>query len=512
MVASKGSILDTSDRKEDVVRRPTSRRSYGVAGGSVRATVSGWRGWWLRSSWRSRLAVLATLTMVGTVASVVAGLHPVTAVLVSAGIVSVIAAGLAAPDALLVTAVSLVFLLIMAPLAVTYETGFFTVSADTQSAILGMFFSYLIAVVIGVRWSRGRRWVTMALTAGSTIVPGLFLLILVPPLGLNAARISMAIVLLLRCGGWAWLSGTFGLLTDSLTKRDVRNEGLENVEIPAETAPMQEWARRAHAEQETAQLLSQLDSDYATFHDVDISGATGAVSHIVVGPGGGFIIASLQVSELPTGKIDVPLDDVRAAAAALLDHQEPVARAMKTAASDIQLLIVIHGSKTQRKAFALYQEGKQTPEERVLVVSPDNLIAEVAPGYVVWGTVKVSRLTRQLRMRARAAAAAQPVRWPDAPHLSPVDSDGNAQPPQYIAPPATEIAWMTRGAPCRVITTLGVLTNLRIAKEPYTTATGMCAVNVCRDDEWRAAMKYGNEPEAYPYPVDSVAQHIPTTA
>ena len=493
------------------MKMSSSRSSYGVAGRSPRAMMHGWRGWWLRSGWRSRLAVLSTVAMAGAVAGVVAGVSPLVAIAGSVGVVAVIAVGLAAPDALLVTAVSLVFLVVMGPLAVTYESGFFSVTADTQSAILGMFFSYLIALTVGVRWSRGQRWVTAALTAGSTIVPGLPLLIAVPGLGLNAARISMALVLVLRCGGWAWLSGTVGLLVDAIKNRGHEDEGVERAATPADSRRMAAWAHRADAEQRTAQLLASLDAEYKSFHDVEIPGSAGAVSHIVIGPGGGFVMASVNAEETPQASTAVPDGVLQETAAALLAHQGPAARTMKIAAADLQLVVVVHGGETQRKAFALYREGSQTPDAQVLVVSADNLLAEVAPGYVVWGSVKVSRLTRLLRMRARVAAAAQPARQDDVPYLSPVDQDGNTEPPTregHQPAPQVNTDWMHRGMHCRVVTTLGVLTELRIVRGPYVSPAGGVVVDVCRDDEWLAAEKYHTEPDAYPYPVDSVVQQI----
>ncbi len=497
------------------MRMTSSRSSYGVAGGSPRAMMQGWRGWWLRSGWRSRAAVLSTFAMLGTVIGVVAGAPVLLAVALSVGAVAVIAVGLAAPDALLVTAVSLVFLTVMAPLAVTYESGFFTVPADTQSAIVSLFFSYLIALTVGVRWSRGQRWITTALVAGSTFLPGLLLLIAVPSLGLNAARISMALVLVLRCGGWAWLSGSVGLLVDAVKNRGREDEGVERVATPTDSERMRAWSRRAGAEQATAQLLASLDEDYVSFHDVEIPGSTGAVSHIVVGPGGGFVLASLDADSLSQEPLGVSVDVLRNTTAGLLAHRAPVARAMKVAATDVQLVVVVHGGDTQRKAFALYRNGNHAPDAQALVVSADNLLAEVAPGYVLWGGMKASRVIRLLRMRARAASAAQPARWDDVPHLAPVDQDGNTEPPETHSQQeasSVETGWMRRGVQCRVITTLGVLTDLRVVGEPYVSTAGEVVVDVCRDDEWLAAEKYRTTPEAYPYPVDSIAQHTSNRA
>lgn len=494
-----------------MTQTPRSPRSHanGRPGGSARAAYRSQRARLARMTLRSRLLTLIYLTATGALISATSGHGILPGAAIAAGAALLTAALLATPDLVRVTVVLVGYAPFLFPMGAFYTAAALgTGSLRSGDAVGGAAALTVLAVAatwLSVRYSRGHVWVTLLAALASTILIAPLLVLLVPGVGLNAARLTVAVVLLARCGGWAWLTGAVGLLIDRSPEPEPH---------PASSADMTEvsaWTLRADAEQATAALLDELSSDAHVFHDVHVPKVPEALGHLVLAPSGGFLIASVASPGPLTEDRDhglqlpgVPLDQVTGT---LMRQRSALAKTLHRDQRDFALLIAIHSEQVSdaRRTVAVFDAADTSlPAGQVTVLSADRLLTEISTGFSAWSEVTLRQVHRRARMRLRPALAPLPVSGPapEVPLLTPLDPDGNPTAPLH--PRLAVPSWMTRGTTVNIITTRGTLTDLRIAGEAYVDAAGRLVVPVCVNEEWQQADRNGTPPRSYPYPVRAI--------
>jgi hypothetical protein len=492
-------------------RKSKDRKSIGRPGSSARAIYRGQKLRFAVMSWQKQMATVGIVAVAGGVVAGLTGVNPLMGIAVGLGLCLATATLLVAPDALKIIAVCIVYAPLTAPLGIFYtklaQHNITISSGDMVGGALALIVALLLSIWIASRYSRGRVWVTIALVASSVIFPGMLLGMAAPALGLNAARISMVLVLMIRCGGFAWVTGSLGLLFDreKNLEPEVRAASKEDVKA------LEAWNQRAQAEQDTAEILEAPDKDYTVFHDIKIKGSDHALGHLVLGSSGGALMASVYskgpLKEEGKGGItlvDVPLDQV---VSALMEQRILVAKALHCAQKDFSLVIVIYGVPLYgaRKPLAIFTPDDLTlPSGQVILIGPESILDEVAPGLEMWPKIKLRQTIRRAKMKFRPAMApiATTSREHDTPRLVSLDADGHA----IISGKVSDIipSWVEFGKPVNIRTTLGILNDLRIVGDPTHNGNGNLVVPVCVEEEWTLSQETGKVPESIDYPLASI--------
>ena len=463
-------------------------------------------------SWRSRVSVLAFVTVAFAVLSSLANFNPILGGAIGFGLCLTIASVLIVTEAFKIILILMVYAVVTAPLGALYSVmaqhSSKVVTTDIVGGALALFLSMLLSVWVATRFSRGKVWVTLLLVAGSTVFPGILLLYALPSLGLNIARLTMVSVLLFRCGGWAWISGAFGLLfagQEDKKEHEIRKASDEDIKA------LEAWDKRAKAEKDTADELSLLPKDYKVFHDLKIKNTQHALGHLVVGSGGCSLIASLSskgpLKENTKNGISLPDISLDKSVGVLLLQREELAKALHCNERDLSLIVVIHGLgvKDLRKPVAVFTPDNLTlPSGQVILISPDMLNKEVAPGLELWSSIKVKQVANRAKMKLRPAMAPGFYTGPEleTPRLAPLDKDG--RPTLNVKPSDLIPSWVTLGKPVHVTTTTGILSDLRISGSPAYDSNGDMVIPICAEEEWAIAKKKGKLPKSYSYPIYSI--------
>lgn len=484
-------------------------RSYGRPGLSARATYRTRRARYAQMSWRSRLGAFALLSAGGLIVGLAAHYPWWAGLAGGAGIALVLAALLSAPRALSLGGVLLAYIPLSLPLGAVYAAAPVSdhaiYAADAFGASTSLIFAAAIATWISVRFSRGRAWVTLALGLASTALIGYILVLTFPEMGLYAAYLSLALVLMIRCGGWSWLTGLVGLGVAKLRARGARD-------ISPDGDVLSAWLRKAEAEQATAAALDLLDSNHAVFHDMKVGKLPNPLAHLVIAPAGVFLISSVSTSgpirETASEGVQIPGVPVGAVTATLLTQRRVVARTLKMKESDLNLLIVVQPegeaaleAGTRRTLAVFGRTDGELPSAHARLLTADMLKAEVDTGIEVLGSLSRSAAIQRAKMRLKPAGAPTPSRLTS---LSPVqvasvDADGHTRRPER------DVSWIVEAARVDLSTSAGMLRSLRATSQPYTDVHGRVVADVCLEEEWVDAQKNGREPASYPYPVSAIA-------
>ena len=464
-------------------------------------------------SWRTRGLALAFITIAFAVFSALTHFNPLIGGAIGFGLSLTLASLLMVGDALKIVFVLLVYATISAPLGALYsamaQRGVKHATVDVIGGALALFISMLFSIWIATRFSRGKAWITLLLVAVSTVFPGVPLLYVFPSLGLNIARLMMVSVLLFRCGGWDWISGAFGLLMagkDKEEETEVRRVSAED------TKALEAWDKRAKAEKATTLELTSLSKEYKVFHDLKVKNTQHALGHLVVGPGGCALVASLYskgpLTENAKNGINLPDIPLDKSVGVLILQREELSKTLGCKESDLSLVVVIHGLqgvKNLRKPLAFFTPDNEiTPSGQVILVTPDMLVHEVAPGLELWSNIKVKQVVNRAKMKLHPAMAPGVYMGPEleTPRLIPLDKDGD--PTLNVKPSDLIPSWISFGKPVHVYTTQGILSDLRISGNPTRNSTGDMIIPICVEEEWNLAKSKGRRPVSYSYPLSSI--------
>jgi hypothetical protein len=486
---------------------------YGSAGTSAslahRTVLVRWR--------RLTLKGKARVTVAGAAIGAVAG-YAGTQTLTGAlwGAAGVVGAGALTVALLAVPGALLSLLIVLATVAFLPMFGsLYTASAgaaDMAGGAVALLIAYVVAIIITLRWGRGRAWVSVLAVSVSLLIPGVALVLLVPGLGLNAARLSLLAVALARSNGGPWIAGSISAIWDRI------RHGRDNDSVVAVSAADPQdvsaaWERQAIAERESARVLRDLGPDYTVFHDVAVPRTRQHVPHIIVGPTGVKLVASAHALgpvrvEERTGLV-IPGVDVAALTWNLMEQRAPVAKALRVLPRDIEMIIVVHGSYAlDRMTVAAIDvdDSGQRASSRLVVTSPECLGAVVTDAFTSWSTLKTRQTVRRARMRLTSVPVPQTVAvWPPASlELAVVNEDGH--PVTSVGEQASGMPTWSSGDRVSVQTNLGVLHNLRVVGGMTGDPAGLMIVRVCTEDEWQTRSFDPSHPEStlqcYVFPVN----------
>lgn len=488
-------------------------RQIGVPGGSARAAYRTQRALLQRMSWRSRLAWLVGISLIGAAIAAATDRSPLIGAALAGSVTLAAVAIVTVPQTLQIMGVLAGYTLLAFPFGAVFvsfalEAG---ETADFYAGGVSLLVASFIATWVSVKFSRGRVWVTLAVSLFASLVGGLTLLAVWPGLGLNAPRLALAAALLVRCGGWAWTVNAVGVAVDSMRGKPHPGVEAERVATPEDQKELSAWLKREDAEKRTATALDKLPASTTVFHDVTVKRSPVALPHLVIGPTGVFLLASVAtkgpITETARDGVRIPGIPLGSLTASLLQQRRLVAKTLRLKETDLEVLIVVHPDSekadvdpTTRRTLAVFdQSSGALPAASITIVGADTVLACVNSGIEIWPDITVRGLVRRGRLKLTQALAPMPIfiDHPDKVTVAAVDQDGNV----LTARTSDPIDYLEVGSRIDIMTTRGLLKDLRVAGPVYTDSDGIKVVPVCVAEEWATAAKFGRRPVVHPYPV-----------
>lgn len=470
-------------------------------------------------SLRSRIFSFVGFTAVGALLGFFTGTGVLFGGLTGSGIALLIAGFLSISEASAMLTVLVAYILASSTIVDVYGTLSKVTYSDEWKSNL----STLVAVAatyafwVSAKYSRGRNWVTLFLALASTVTLGFALTYFVPSLNIVSGFMFLASVLILRCGGWVTISSWVSLVTTPKEHygEDVSVEGSDNISSQSRIE-RDAWLVRAEAEEKTAKILNVLGTNHTIFHDFKVNKYPHSISHLIVGPEGVFLLASIAsafpISEnVETGVTlpDVPLGVV---ASSLLDQRKAVSEALKVTEDKVTLIIVGHAlsdegipaNYSKTVAVFLPSDG-DTPSTRLFITGEEKIGSLVKSGIALLSNNEYKNLVNRAKLKFKPAGAPTPTRWePSAPvQLAVFDADGNTKRPAPEVP-EEEIEWIEPGVQVHVSTTSGPLYDLRVTGPVFRDEFGRLVAPICVEEEWQSSVRSGRVPEAYVFPVDAI--------
>jgi hypothetical protein len=456
-------------------------------------------------SWGKKAAIFAVGSVLGALSSLAIGINPLLGGALIAGIILFL-------SSLFLNKGTWASLIILAAYAfVSIPLGGIIIAPISEAQLVyaveagvSLFTAALLAGWLSLRYGRMAPWKILGLALPISSVLGIVAGLLLPGSGINVARVSMFLVVAYGCGVLDWFVSGFQMLKDKFKKTS--DEGYSN---PLVLSANEQKKILSAAEQKTAATLSEsLNSDYTVFHDVVTKQSKSTIAHMVVGPAGLFLVASVA----PTGKIvetsstglSIPGVEIGKVASNLVEQRGDIAKALKIRTEDVKLVVVAQdvklGVEGLSRSFAAFESVfAKIPTVNITLVSNDMLAYEVAPGIDL-----ISPATRNVLVHR-----AQSVLKPSSKRLSTestmsvaaIDQDG-----KIVKPSSMEVAeeWLRLGAVAKVAINDQIIDNVRIYLEPYTDDKGESVVGVVLDEEWKAYQSEGKKPEVFTFLVSSV--------
>jgi Nuclease-related domain len=160
------------------------------------------------------------------------------------------------------------------------------------------------------------------------------------------------------------------------------------------------WQRGATGERRTARLLSQLERQgWAVLHDLAISGSQANLDHLVIGPGGVFVIDSKQYRGRlqldPTGRLWHGRYPLGPALRAVSFEADQAAQVLPDPGVVVRPIMAIHGARVPCGKVVI---------DGVPVVSARRLPSMLGQLPAVLGPERVAAVANQARIRFHAAA------------------------------------------------------------------------------------------------------------
>ena len=449
------------------------------------------------SAWVSVMTGILFVALVATITHAVGG--TLSSVSISAGVAAAISVALhlvlKRPDIAATLIILTMAITFAPPVAAAYATGSTRpgMMVDAVNAITTLVVTYLLIALLAHRTSRGRAWLTTAITLTAVMLAGPFLLLIYPPLGFGWAWGTAGTMLWLRSGGIAWLNDWRHRLTLS------RHATARRVHINNAAAQS-----RAQACATTATLLDNLPTGYTVFHGRRTprirKQETHRVDHLVIGPTGLSVVTSLAfkgrvVDDPDHGLIHDNAEPVDIAG--LLNDADVIASTVATRTKmprlPVRQIVVIHDAVLPAKRSRVGLVATNGKAFGVLIVmSPDMLLTHVTDTedrldadplddtQVAQVVARINRLCPPHRAGARRA------RGPIAAYRASMvvmDNDGNRRtptprPPQPMFVTSNNIFNVSDGQQVCLLTDQGVYDGYHIAGEPVRGEDGITRVPV----------------------------------
>lgn len=437
--------------------------------------------------WKTKLAILTGIGALGAIIGTGATGTPQGALAgsgIAIGVALFTAVVILAPSALLL--VSIVFLTIT---VLPVFGGIYTYAASGYSDYAGgavaLFVFYMISLWVSVRWGRGKAWVSAAALSLSIITLGMLILWINPGLGLNAARLAMLGVVAVRLGIISWTYNAVALAYDKMFRKQDFDSIMDETAANPDSVAVA-WKRRAYAEKQTASALATLPEGYEVFHDVSIPKTDMTLGHLIIGPTGVVMVASVTATGViyqdKTEGLVIPGVEMNRVAWSLSLMREPLAKKLQVNPKDIMAMIVVHGSSLPERSmsFGLYGGEKlNRPLTMVKLVEPDSLASDISRGFSLWSGVKVRQVSRRAKLKLN------PATLPDiAPafsefiRISMLGNDGEVLHSKVTEPELPQHQWKD-GDPVEVVTTAGSLGSLVVTGTPFQDSNGENVIKLC---------------------------------
>jgi hypothetical protein len=361
--------------------------------------------------------------------------------------------------------------------------------ADPVGGSVALFIAYALSLFVALKLGRGRYWVSVLVLSLSLIFPGLVLLVVFPELGLNAARLSFLIVLMMRCGGFTWIIGSLGLLYDKIVYgRDNSNSNFSLEESEILSNASKSWENQAKAEKIVSQKLMELSEEYKIFHDVCLlrKEENNPIPHIVIGPNGTRMISSVYSSSSPLMTLDkgliIPQVDVNNIIWNMLKQKTLFAKSLKVNPKDIEMVVVVCNDNVFESitvAAMDLNKGANHREEKFTIVHVDELVKTFNNDFVRWSKVKTKQTIRRANMKFKSAILPREIKSTGNLEVAVLDKDGNT----IVSSISGNDSKFCEGDKVFVYTSSGVLKNLRFINF-VSQKKNDNAVRVCSESDW----------------------------
>jgi hypothetical protein len=320
----------------------------------------------------------------GPILALASGIDPIVGLLGGLVAVFVVAAALYHPQGLALAALVIAYSGLAIATSSVYVLAALSAAPGRQETVdlLGAAYSVAIAglaaTVVALPTSRGRAWVTVALTLTSPLHLGYLFLLIEPRLGLWAIYLAMATVLTLRSP----LPAQLAAFTARMLGRH---------------APHLKIPRNAPG----AKVLSKLPPDWFAIPGVKLRPKSTPVT-VVVGPEGlslvAFVTATGKIQETAATGVSIPGITVADTVSPLLAARSKVARWAGLRDGNVALTLVVGGARAGTFDRSVGLHGKHDgalPSARVRLVSEDGaLVALTEPKSSALSFSVVARVAR----------------------------------------------------------------------------------------------------------------------
>ena len=455
-------------------------------------------------SWRAKSAIFVVGSILGALSSLAIGINPLLGGALIAGIILFL-------SSLFLNKGTWATLIILAVYAfASIPLGGIMIAPISQAQLtyaveagVSLFTAALLVGWLSLRYGRIAPWKILALALTSSSLIGIVFGLLIPGSGINAARITMLLAVAYGAGVFDWVISGVQILKDKLNKVD---RSVENSPLVLSDTQIKKILSKA--EQTTAASLSEyLNEDYAIFHDIITKRSTSTIAHMVIGPSGITILASVapsgQILETANKGLEIPGVDVGAIASNLLTQRSDVAEVLKIRKDDIKLVVVAQDTRIDitglSRTFSAFQSpASKTASANIALVSNDMLAYEVGASVDVLNPATKNILIHR----------AQSVFKPSTKRLVSSESLPVAVPTEngeVLSPAKTNIAeWLREGSIARVSLKGKTINNVRIYIEPYRDEYGETVVGIVLDEEWSEYQQNGKNPEVFIFPASAV--------
>jgi hypothetical protein len=478
-------------------------RVFGRPGSSAN-TNNALRQAYTNLSWRAKSAIFVVGSILGALSSLAIGINPLLGGALIAGVILFL-------SSLFLNKGTWATLIILSVYAfASIPLGGIMIAPISQAQLtyaveagVSLFTAALLVGWLSLRYGRIAPWKILALALTSSSLVGIVFGLLIPGSGINAARITMLVAVAYGAGVFDWVISGAQILKDKINKVDRHSEN-----SPLVLSENQIRKILSKAEQATASSLSEyLNEEYAIFHDIVSKKSTSTIAHLVIGPSGVTILASVapagQIVETSGAGLEIPGVEIGAIASNLLAQRVNVADALKIRKDDIKLVVVAQDTRINiaglSRTFAAFESlTAKTSNANIALVSDDMLAYEVGPSINTLNPATKNILIHRAQSvfmpstKRLVASESLPVSVPTA--------DG-----EVMNPVKKDIAeWLREGSAAKVSLKEKTINHVRIYIEPYRDEYGETVVGIVLDEEWSEYKKSGKKPEVFTFPASAV--------
>jgi hypothetical protein len=406
--------------------------------------------------------------------------------------------------------------LIIAPMFAFSASPTVTTLQASSIAVIGLWLAAAAAFWVSIKFSRRAPWITYLLALVGSVVFGGILIIVEPQLGMFALYFTMAVILIWRSVVGEWVKGSFSLAYFNVRNR-IKKEPLSSGSSGLSAKDLDdEWLRRAEAEKRTAKILNKVD-EIVVFHDRQIGKSDAAIPHIIVGPTGVIIAASILTDEkvVETAAFGIELSDVPLGyvASNLVQIRDSLASVIKVASKDIAMVIILHSTASgemdqiNRRIGVFTNNDGLEPSSNIRLLGSDSLPSEFELGFESISKTVQKAIIARIRMRLHAARPSEEGTFAQLEKavLGIIDIDGRVVRPHAVN--SSSYSALGPGVLVSVKTEDGtILNNIVVVSTPYLNSSGQLVVDLAVAEDYEEALSQNIVTKGVPFRVDSIKE------